>query len=322
MKSIVHFKYLSFGILSVTVGAGLSANGCSTTAVGTTDGGSSSSSGSSSGAGAGSSSSSSGAGASSSSSGAGASSSSGGSSGGSAGCFPATQAVPPRCVPAMTTLVTNFDDFMPTSADGSVTPPADYTFYVNGQPPAANSLLGGLLFINDGDGTPGVTMVPGYNNTTYAAQFGTTTPVGLVDASADFGGFLELYFPAVPLGCVEPTGYNGISFWAEGTSGASTFGVTIGTVESVPIPDGACDNSADAASCGDFTAKYTLPAVWTQFQVPWSSFTGGHVTSGCATAPGSGIIRIQFFPYELYAPPAYTISPMPYTMTVDDVEFY
>jgi hypothetical protein len=197
---------------------------------------------------------------------------------------------------------------------------------MNAMPPAANALLGGLLFINDGDGTPTLSMVQGYMST-YAVQFGTTTPVGLVDGGAsDYGGFLEVYFPATPMaGCIDSTGYHGVSFWAQGTSGAMQFGVSVGTVESVDIAGGGiCDDSMDAGACKDFTAKETLPgATWTQFQVPWSSFVGGIVApGGCTSPPGSGLLRIQFFPYESYPAPNYVISPMPYSMTVDDIELY
>jgi hypothetical protein len=314
MNSIAKTRYTAASICMLTVGAAFAPYGCSTTAVGPdagTPGGSSSSGGSSSGV----------SGSSSSGSSSGVSGSSSSSSGGAIlGCF----GTPGRCTPAATPLITNFDNYTTTTVDGAVADPTQYTFYVNAMPPAANALLGALLYINDGDGTPMLTMGTGYMST-YAAQFGTTTPVGLVDGgTGDFGGFLELYFPATIPGCIDATGYHGISFWAQGTSGAQAFGVSVGTVESVDIQGGGlCDDTMDAAACKDFTAKYTLPTTWTQFQVPWTSFTGGMVTpGGCAQPPGSGLLRIQFFPYELYPAPTYTISPMPYSMSVDDIELY
>jgi hypothetical protein len=167
-------------------------------------------------------------------------------------------------------------------------------------------------------------MVPGYNSN-YAVHFGTTTAVGAMDAGGDWGGFLMFYFPfqnAMPV-CVSPANYTGIRFWARGMSGANTMGVSLGTVETVPVSDGGmCNNSADAAACAYPTAKMNVPMAWSQIQLPWSSFTGGIATSGCASAPGSGILRIVIQPFESYPAPNYKVSPAPYGLDVDNVEFY
>jgi hypothetical protein len=168
-------------------------------------------------------------------------------------------------------------------------------------------------------------MVPGYMSN-YAVHIGTTTPPGM-DASSDYGGFLVLYFPgATPVAsCLNPSTYHGIRFWIQGASGAGTMGLGLSTVDTVPVTDGGlgtCNPGSDAASCADAVYKFPIPATWTQISVPWSVFTPGMTTSGCASPPGSGIIRIIFQPYESYPAPNYKIAPAPYSLDIDNIEFY
>jgi hypothetical protein len=323
MKTTLRIRCASFSILPLTLGAGLAAAGCSTTAVdGTPDAGSAKSgSGSSGSSGGGSSSGASSSGASSSgASSSGASSSGASGSADAGGCFGTVVS----CTPVTAPTITDFENWMPTAADGGANDPTQFTYYVNGPPPASG-MLGGIQYINDGDGTPALTMIPGYNSN-YAVHIGTTTPVGTMDASADWGGFLMFDFlpPTGTPACISPAGYSGIRFWLRGNSGGGSVGIGLGTVESVSIASGGkCDPSADSAACADPTAKLTpIPATWTQITLPWSQFTGGMVTSGCTSPPGSGIIRIVFQPYDLYPGPAYKVAPTSYSLDVDDVQFY
>jgi hypothetical protein len=325
MKSIIHMRHVSLSVLSVGVAAGavgLSAYGCSTTAVNAPDGGGGgSSSSSSSGSG---SSSSSGSGSSSSSSGSGSSSSGSGSGG---GCF----GTPGTCTPVTVALITDFETWNPTTPEGGVADPNTFTYYVNGAPPVPSGVLGGVLFISDGDGTPALTMVPGYMSN-YAVHIGTTS-TSFDGGTTDYGGFLSLYsimattpgLATSASACLDPSLYSGIRFWVQGASGAGTMGVELDTLETTPaISGGLCDTSGDAAACSYPVARATTPMTWTQLTLPWSQFLGGATTipGGCALAPGSGILRIVIRPFELYAPPAYVISPMPYSLDVDDVTFY
>jgi hypothetical protein len=338
MKTIVRSRYMPFSILALTMGPGLAANGCSTTAVNPTDGGSSSSS--SSGGGAGSSSSgvggSSGGGSSGGgSSGSTASSSSSGGGVDAGGCFGTAGS----CTLVTAPSITDFETWMPTTADGAVNNPANFSFYVNGAPPVANGVLGGLLYINDGDGMPALTMVPGYMSN-WAVHMGTTTAPTMVDAgTSDYGGLLIFYFPFPSVtmpSCVNPANYSGIQFWVQGQSGSISatapnglMGVSLSTVETEPMSanaatpsGGTCDATADAGACKAPGLQFAIPATWTLKQLPWGAFVGGISNSGCAGAPGSGILRLVLQPFESYPPPNYQVSPMPYFLEVDNVSFY
>lgn len=189
-------------------------------------------------------------------------------------------------------------------------------------------MLCGMQYINDGDGSPALTIVPGYNSK-YAVHIGTTTAVGAgMNASNDWGGFLSFDFlpPAGTTACINPATYSGIRFWARGTSGSGSMGVVVGTVENVPASNGGrCAPSADGGGCSDSTVKLNIPATWAQFTLPWNQFAGGGgmSTAGCALPPGSGIVHIQFQPYELYpAATNYKVSPMPYWLEIDNIEFF
>jgi hypothetical protein len=90
-----------------------------------------------------------------------------------------------QCKATSTTLITNFDDYTGTTPDS-------YTFYVNGAPPAADSVLGGVLHVGDGSDAEGsviaTEMVPGEGGTGYALQISDSN-------ASHWGGLLMLYLP-------------------------------------------------------------------------------------------------------------------------------
>jgi hypothetical protein len=225
-----------------------------------------------------------------------------------------------QCTAVTAPAIADFDDFAGTA-------PEAYGYYINGEPPTANALQGGLVHVGDGSNTDGgaavvaTEMVVGEGGAGYALQISNTNAM-------NWGGLLMFYFVSsgTTAACVNANGYRGVELSIRGTSPTGRFGVTIGMLDTTPVSDkGLCAN-ANADDCKSATLELALPAdatTWAHVQVPWSALTPG-VGSGLACVPvtGQNIVRLVIQPFMKYPPPNFMLEPGPYTMAVDNLGFY
>jgi hypothetical protein len=225
-----------------------------------------------------------------------------------------------QCTAVTAPLITNFDDF----AGGTA---ASYTYYVNGEPPASNAVLGAIQHIGDGSDMNGGTsiiatdMVTGVGGTGYALQISDTN-------ATNWGGLLMFFFPqtgSAPT-CLNADGYQGIAFSIQGAAPSGKFGVSLRMLDTIPVASsGLCDN-ATASDCKDATIQLPLPAdatAWTQVSLPWSVFTPGvGSATACIPVTGQNIVSLVIQPLMSYPPPNYALQPGPYAIAVDNVQFY
>jgi hypothetical protein len=226
-----------------------------------------------------------------------------------------------QCTAVTAPTIADFDDYAPGTAANS------YSYYINGKPPAANALLGGLLHVGDGSdmngGTSIVTteMVTGANNAGYAVQISSTNAM-------NWGGLLMFYFLSggTAPGCVNASTYRGVEFSIRGSSPSGRFGVSLGMLDTTPVADnGLCDN-ANSNDCKSASIDIPMPAdpaAWTQVQVPWSALTPGVGRAlSCVPVTGQNILRLVIQPFMRYPPPNYMLEPGPYSIVVDNVRFF
>jgi hypothetical protein len=225
-----------------------------------------------------------------------------------------------QCTPVHAPSIASFDDYAGGTAAGS------YTYYVNGKPPAADALLGGLLHIGDGsdsNGTSVITtdMVPGADGTGYALQIADTNAV-------NWGGLLMLYFISGGTGtaCLNAQNFQGVAFSIRGSSPSGRFAVSLGMLDTTPASDNGLCGSPTASDCKSASVERALPpdpTAWMQVQVPWDSLTPGVGSGGtCVPVTGQNITHLVIQPLMSYPPPDYKLAPGPYVMAVDDVRFY
>ena len=216
--------------------------------------------------------------------------------------------------------IADFDDYVAGTAAGS------YAFYLNGRPPAADAVPGGIVHVDDGSGATGTSviatqMITGAGDAGYALQISNTNAI-------NWGGLLLFYFPpsgATPT-CLNAESHGGVAFSIKGAAPSGRFGVNVGMRDTIPTTDnGSCDN-ATASDCKNANIELTLPAnatTWMEVQVPWSAFTPG-VGSGRACVPltGQNIVNLVIQPFMSYPPPTNMFAPGPYSIAVDNVRFY
>jgi hypothetical protein len=292
MKTILG-TYVPFSILSVTLGAGLAAYGCTTTAVnGTPDGGSGSSSSGSSSSSGGSSSSSSG-GSSGSSSGSSSSGGSSGSSGSSSGTVadagPITCSAKVPMTDAGTFVISDFSTVAASDAGLANTAFGTYPGYFGG-----TYFYPGFPLV-PGPGLPGMDQLPNLDAGNYCSQpLSQNSFVAAVKpaskswvwtgtvAGFSGGGF---YIQSAPVLCVDASAYKGVSFTISGTMGsagdAGTNQILFKAFEAadrqvLPAgmagPPGTCTMGA---ACNPPSYAFTLPATPTTMTVHWTDLTGG-----------------------------------------------
>src|SRR6185436_5786411 len=122
---------------------------------------------------------------------------------------------PGQCIAVSAPTIAAFDDYLPGTAASS------YTYYVNGKPPAPDTVLGAFLHIGDGSDMNGGTgvisteMVAGAGDAGYALQIADTNAI-------HWGGTLLFYFPPPPSGaattCLNAQSYGGLEFSIKGAS--------------------------------------------------------------------------------------------------------
>jgi hypothetical protein len=225
-----------------------------------------------------------------------------------------------QCTTVSVPLITNFDDYTGSNASG-------YSYYVNGKPPAENSLLGAILHVDDGspttDGASVITtdMVTGEGDAGYALEVSNTNAV-------NWGGLVMFYFPysGSVAACLNGGGYSGIEFSIRGSSPSGRFGINLGMLDTTPVGEhGLCDNPT-TADCKDATLELRLPTeatTWTKVRVPWSALTPGIGSStACVPVTGQNVIRVVIQPFMNYPPPNYTFEPGAYSMAIDNLGFY
>lgn len=224
-----------------------------------------------------------------------------------------------QCTKVAAPVITNFDDYV----DGEAT---SYTYYVGSNPPS-EAVLGGILHVGDGSDAEGedsvisTQMVTGEGDAGYALEVANTNAL-------NWGGLLMFYFPGAgpALTCLDALNYEGIEFSIKGASPSGRFGVNLSMLDTVPSGDSGFCDSTDASDCKDATIGLSLPQdaeTWMKVQLPWSVFTpgvGGALS--CVPVTGQNIVRLVIQPYMSYPPPDYNFEAGPYSIVVDNVQFY
>src|SRR5262249_16261613 len=101
--------------------------------------------------------------------------------------------------------------------------------------------------------------MPGANGTTRAGHLSGTGFTGF-GAGMGYG-----------LACLATTGYQGISFWAKGTSGTDN---NIQLQVAIPATHAAADGGDCTTKCYDHPSKHVaLTANWQQYRVAWGELT-------------------------------------------------
>jgi hypothetical protein len=153
--------------------------------------------------------------------------------------------------------------------------------------------------------------------------------VSVSDTLAEmYGGGVGLWLSE----CLDARAFTGISFWAKGDlpKGSTKLSLSMKetTLTTISGPKkGTCvgTDEGETATCVQPSYQVPVTADWTEFRIPWSMFTGGKAMGAAVPADGHDIWQIQFG-IELnwlddgtgtYAP-----TPAPYSLEVDDVNFY
>ncbi|HEX6273232.1 MAG TPA: hypothetical protein VFZ53_09335 [Polyangiaceae bacterium] len=225
-----------------------------------------------------------------------------------------------QCTVVSVPLLADFDDYSGTVA-------SDYTFYVNGPPPAEGALLGGFLHVDDGSAATEDTsvvsteMVAGEGDAGYALWIANTNAV-------TWGGLLMVYFPfgGATATCLNAAGYEGLEFSIKGSSPSGRFGVSIGMLDTTPTADhGLCTNP-NTSDCKPASLELTLPPdaeTWKAVRVPWSALTPGVGSdTSCVPVTGQNVLRLVIQPFMSYPPPDYVFEPGSYAIAVDNLRFY
>ncbi len=211
--------------------------------------------------------------------------------------------------------IANFDDYSGSNA-------TDYGYSISATP---QTVQGGIQHVGDGSETSGsviaTTMVPGVGDAGYALQFSNTN-------AANWGGLLMLYFPGADpsTSCLDARAYTGVEFSIKGSSPSGKFGVSVNMLDTVPPADGGSCANASSDDCKNATLELSLPPdpeTWTRVRVPWGALTPGVGSDlSCVPVTGQNILRLVFQPFMNYPPPSYTYAPGPYSITLDDIQFY
>lgn len=153
--------------------------------------------------------------------------------------------------------------------------------------------------------------------------------VSVSDTLADmYGGGVGLWLSE----CLDARAFTGISFWAKGDlpKGVTKLSLSMKETTSTTISgpkQGTCvgTDMGDAATCVHPSYLVPVTADWTEFRIPWTMFTGGKAMGAAVTADGRDIWQIQFG-IELNwvddGTGTYVPTPAPYSLEVDDVNFY
>ena len=213
--------------------------------------------------------------------------------------------------------IINFDDY-----DG-VSQPDQYSTAFNAAPGEPNAVYVGPYFYPDATGTPFSGMVAG-NNSNYGMS--VSNP-----AASEWGGGMGLW-----MGCVDATGYQGISFYVRGTAPLGNGSMSLAMEDtSPPAADdpaggGTCIATGTSDSeCSGPSAEFPVTDNWTLIQIPWSGFTPGTAAAGVSVpATGNNITGMSFnVNLQWIANPAdpsgdWIPVEAAYELVVDDVAFY
>jgi hypothetical protein len=233
-------------------------------------------------------------------------------------------------VTAVGSTLINFDSYNPTSDAGFGTSFGSGT---------SVGYIGTYAYSGGGaDGGPNDVISPVTGRSGGAADGGQDWAVDLtLNAESVYGGALGIW-----MSCVNASSYNGISFWARGmlptgtcsgdAGSGSCFALMLGTAATAAPSDGGVGTcSGTSSTCvAPKAANLQLSNTWTQFQIPWSSFTGGMGGGTAYTPDGSGITGLTFVlslawsQSDASADGAVTYVPTPASMDlqIDDVGFF
>jgi hypothetical protein len=141
--------------------------------------------------------------------------------------------------------------------------------------------------------------------------------------------------------CVNASSYKGISFWARGQTPAGgcpaeagaggCFSFSLGTAATTAVSDagaGTCTGTGTACAAPQVSGL-PLSMTWTQFQIPWSSFTGGMANGAASNPTGDGLlgltfaVNLAFVPVDAGPDGAAIYGPMPANLDlqIDDIQF-
>jgi hypothetical protein len=236
----------------------------------------------------------------------------GGATGGEAGAEPVQKDCATKTV-VTTPLITDFESY-----DGA-TAVDQWDFSFNGD---ASPVYAGPYGFDDGTGEFFFGMVAG-NNSNYGISISNT-------GASEWGGGFGFW-----MGCVDASGYSGITFWVRGSTPTGKANVSLAMEETNP-PDeddpaggGTCiDTGTDDKECSGPSAEFDLTDTWTQIQISWSSFDPGMAAAGVSVpATGDNIAGISFnsqlrWIEDPNSPGTWIAELGAYELVVDDLSFY
>jgi hypothetical protein len=234
-------------------------------------------------------------------------------SGGSTSSTSSTVCARPILLDATKPGIANFDGY-----DGA-TSLSSWSFALGGD--SSTGVYAGPFGYGDrSNGMPETfAMVAGQASSKYALQIADTL-------AQEYGGGMGLWISE----CLNATNLTGISFWARGNAptGKAKFSIcmketTAATPSKPGNKTGTCPGTD--TTCIHPNYQFDVTDTWTQFQVPWASFTGGDAAGTPVSADGRNIWQLQFDIGLAWLPDAtgaYAPVPAPYELDVDTMTFY
>jgi len=184
---------------------------------------------------------------------------------------------------------------------------------------AAGVYVGPFTYGDRANGFPETSGMVAGQSSTYALRIADTL-------AANYGGGLGTWLS----GCLNATGFSGVTFWVRGMSPKGTATLTLQMQDTLPStpakagdPIGTC--AGTATTCVHPTFIVPLTTTWTKVSVPWASFTAGNAAGTAVRPDGKNISQLQVAIDLNWMPDAngvYAPVPAPYELAVDTLAFY
>jgi hypothetical protein len=127
--------------------------------------------------------------------------------------------------------------------------------------------------------------------------------------STQWGGGLGIWMD----GCPNVSVYDGVTFWARGNVPSGTVQMDLQTADTRSVDDGGL---CAADPCTASSTELAMTNTWTEFQLPWSSFTGGSSGGTAVTETGVNLIGLEWHLEGTYG----TAEDL--EIAIDDVAFF
>jgi len=184
---------------------------------------------------------------------------------------------------------------------------------------AAGVYAGPFTYGDRANGFPETSGMVAGQSSTYALRIADTL-------AANYGGGLGTWLS----GCLNATGFSGVTFWVRGASPKGTATLTLQMQDTLPStpakagdPIGTC--AGTATTCIHPIFAFPLTATWTKISVPWASFTAGNAAGTAVRPDGKNISQLQVAIDLNWMPDAagvYMPVPAPYELAIDTLAFY